>query len=565
MSLRRRFAALLESPRLPLWATLLAVALCLPSLGGGFVLDDHGLAQLIGQGAPAWDLFDFTRFGDTATLQERGFLGWWASPDFAIAFMRPLASLSHSLDFALWPGAAWAMHAHSVLLYGLLCGLVALIYRRLGTPALAAGLAALLFVVDDVHAQTAGWISGRNAILAAIPAFAALWAHHRWRAEGWRHGAWLGPLLLAVSLLSAEAGLACAGYLVAHATCLERGRWWRRLAVLLPSATVLALWQLAYRALGYGAQGSGVYLDAGAQPLTFVSQTFEHAWVLGLAQLSLPICSPMATLWWGWIVGAALLGALALALGPLLRRSALARFYAVGMLLSALPFGATTISDRLLLPLGFGASGLLAMVATAVRDGSLPGATARWTSRGLLLFAGVLSPLLFVPSLFLARLMEHDVAGLDAALPTEGTAVVVSVPFDILMLYPEARRLSSDRTWPETVYTLHGGLDTLEVNRCGLRCLMLQPHNGWLATPLDGLARGAAEPFGQGEVVALEHMSVRVTRVDADGRPEAAAFLFEQPLERIRFVTWVDGAPAPWEPPAIDQSVTLETRFSPGG
>ena len=564
MSLRERLEALLTAPRLPLWVALAAVLLCLPSLAGGFAMDDHGLAQLIGQGAPAWDLFDFTRFGDTAALQERGFLGWWASPDFSIAFWRPLASLSHSLDFALWPGSAWAMHAHNVLLYGLLCGLVALLYRRLGMPALAAGVAAVLFMTDDVHAQSAGWISGRNAMLAAIPAFAALWAHHRWRADGWRHGAWLGPLLLASSLLCAEAGLACAGYLAAHALCLDRGRGWRRLAVLLPYAAVLAAWQVAYRALGYGAHGSGIYLDVAARPLTFLLQSIEHAWVLGLAQLTLPITSPMATLSWGWALGAAALGLLALTLGPLLRGSALARFYAAGLLLSALPFGATTLSDRLMLPLGFGASGLVAMVAAGVRDGSLPGTLARWTSRGLLLFAAVLSPLLFVPSLFLVHLMEPAVAGIDAALPATGTAVVVSVPFDILMLYPQARRLGGDRAWPDAVYTLHGGIDSLYLNRCGPRCLMMKPEGGWLATPLDGLARSPTEPFRQGEVIPLDHLSVRITRVTPDGRPEAAAFLFHQPLEEIDFVAWVDGAPTPWEPPALDQSVTLQTRFALG-
>ena len=563
MSLPQRLVALLESPRLPLWMALLAVLLCLPSLAGGLAMDDHGLVQLMAEGVPAWDLFDFTRFGDTAALRERGFLGWWASDDFAIAFMRPLASLSHSLDFALWPGTPWAMHAHNVLLYGLLCGLVAGLYRRLGTSALVAGLAALLFVVDDTHAQTAGWISGRNAVLAAIPAFAALWAHHRWRAEGWRHGAWLGPLLLTVSVLCAEAGLACAGYLVAHALCLDRGRW-RRLLVLLPYAVVLLGWQLAYRALGYGAQGSGVYLDVGAQPFTFLAQTIEHAWILGLAQLTLPVCSPLAAVSWGWMVGAAVLGLLALVLAPLLRSSAHARFYAVGMMLAALPFGATVPSDRLVLPLGFGASGLVALVVAAVRDGSLPGAVARWGQRGLLLFAAALSPLLFVPSLFLVHLIEPAVVAIDEALPDEGTAVVVSVPLDILMLYPEAHR-AGERAWPDAVYTLHGGLDTIEVNRCGAHCLMLQPRQGWLPTRLDGLARGPGEPFEQGEVVNLERVSVRITRVTPDGRPEAAAFLFEQPLEEIHFVAWVDGTPKPWTPPPLDETVTLETRFVPGG
>lgn len=564
MPLRDRLLAPLTGPRLPLWVGLIAALLCLPSLAGGFALDDHGMFELFDRGAPAWDVFDFARFGGVAERQEVGFLGWWASPGFRIAFLRPISSLGHALEVALWPGAAWAMHAHNIALYGLLCGLVAALYRRLGTPALAAGLAALLFAVDDVHAQAAGWISGRNAILAAIPAFAALWVHHRWRAEGWRPGAWLGPLLLAVGLLCAEAGLACAGYLAAHALCLDRARGWRRILPQLPYAAVLLAWQLAYQALGYGAHGSGVYLDVRAEPLTFLGWTIQHAWILGLAQLTLPLTSPLATASWGWMAGAVVLGLLALVIAPLLRHSALARFYAAGMMLSALPFGATVPSDRVMLPLGLGASGLLALLATGVRDGSLPGALPRWSSRGLLLFAGVLSPLLFVPSLFLPGLMETMARAIDDAVPAQGPVVVVNVPTDVLMLYPASIRHHEGRAWPEQVYTLHAGMGGLELNRCGPSCLMVRPEGGWLRSPMERLGRSAAEPFAPGQVVTLRSMRARVTSTTPDGRPEAVAFLFDRPLERVRFVAWQDGAPSAWEPPALDHTTRLETSLSLG-
>ncbi len=565
MSLRERIDRALVHPRLPLWLALAAVVLCLPSLAGGFAMDDHGMAQLIAEGAPPWDLFDFTRFGTVPELQERGFIGWWASPSWSIAFFRPLSGLSHGLDFALWPDSPWLMHAHSLLLYGLLCGLVAALYRRLGGTVLAAGAAALLFTIDDVHAMTVGWISGRNAVLAAIPAFGALWLHHRWRRDGWRPGAALAPALVLVSVLSAEAGLAATAYIAAYAIALDKGRWWRRLLTLLPYAVALAAWQLAYKALGYGAAGSGLYRDAAAAPLTFLVSSVENAWILTLAQLTLPVSSPLAMVEWGWMVGAALVGLAALALAPLLRGSALARFYGVGMLLAALPFGATEPSDRTLLPLGFGAAGLLAIAWVELRDGRLGGLTARWTSRGLLLFAAVLSPLLFVPSLFLVHLMEPDVQRIDQALPHEGTAVMLSLPFDILMLYPEPIRFGRGAPWPAQVYTLHGGVDDLELTRCGPSCLQIRPAKGWFPTPLDRLARPASEPFHAGWVQGFDAMSARVTTVTEDGRPQTTAFLFEEPLEDIHFVAWIDGRPARWTPPAIDETVRLETRYVPGG
>jgi hypothetical protein len=564
MKLTDRVAGLLDRPGWPLWVALAAMAACLPSLAGGFAMDDHGMAQLLSEGAPAWDLFDFTRFGTVVQAQERGFLGWWASPSWSVSFFRPLSGMSHGLDFALWPGAPWAMHAHNLLLYGLLCGLVATLYRRLGTPLAAAGLAALLFAFDDVHAQTVGWISGRNAVLCAIPAFAALWAHHRWRQEGWRAGAAVAPLLLLVSLLAAEAGLASAAYIVAHSLCLERGRWWKRLQGLLPYAALLLAWQIAYQALGYGAEGSGLYRDAAQAPMSFLGSSVENAWILCLAQLTLPLSTPLAALGWGWLIGAVLVGGMAWAMGPLLRSSSLARFYALGMLLAALPFGATEPSDRTLLPLGFGAAGLIGLAVTTLRETGLP-AAARWTTRGLLLFAGLLSPLLFLPSLFLVHLMEPDVRRLEAALPAQGTAVVLSVPFDILMLYPQALRAGAGQPWPDHVYTLHGGMDRLEISRCGPHCLQIEPARGWLATPLDRLARPAEDRFHPGWIQGFDAMTARVTRVSDDGRPLVAAFLFEQPLEQLHFVAWVDGRPTRWHPPAIDGTSSLETRYRPGG
>jgi hypothetical protein len=564
MKLADRLRGLLESPRLPIWVALAAVLLGLPSLAGGFAMDDHGMAQLLARGAPAWDLFDFTRFGTVVEAQEKGFVGWWASPSWAISFFRPVSGLSHGLDFALWPGSPWLMHLHSVLLYGLLCGLAALLYRRLGTPLAAAGLAALLFAFDDVHAQTVGWISGRNAVLAALPALAALWVHDRWRREAWRPGAVLAPLLVLLSVLAAEAGLAASATIVAYSLCLDRGSWWRRLRSLLPYAVVLLGWQIAYKALGYGAHGSGLYRDAAEAPLTFLISSVENAWVLGLAQLTLPVSTPLAALGWGWMIAALLVGLMVLAMSPLLRASALARFYALSMALAALPFGATEPSDRTLLPLGFGAAGLIGLAAHGARTQALP-RPARWTTRGLFFFAGVLSPLLFVPSLFLIHLMEPDVRRLEAALPEQGTAVVISVPFDILMLYPEAVRFAQDRPWPEHVYTLHGGMDELELTRCGPRCLQIEPAKGWLATPLDRLSRPADEPFHPGWIQGFDAMTAKVIRVAPDGRPLVTAFLFEQPLEEIHFIAWVEGRPRRWQPPAIDEPTFLETRYLPGG
>ena len=120
------------------------------------------------------------------------------------------------------------MHLESVVLYGVLVLVLARLYRRFFTAPVAM-LATLLFALDETHAFPVGWLANRNALFATIFGVLAIHAHDRWRRDGWRAGAWLGPLAFAAALLSAEFGLCALGYLVAYAWFLDPSpRWGRR-------------------------------------------------------------------------------------------------------------------------------------------------------------------------------------------------------------------------------------------------------------------------------------------------------------------------------------------------
>ena len=54
--------------------------------------------------------------------------------------------------------------------------------RRAGT--VAAGLALLMYAIDEAHAATVVWISNRNAVLAAALGFGALLLHDRAARDG---------------------------------------------------------------------------------------------------------------------------------------------------------------------------------------------------------------------------------------------------------------------------------------------------------------------------------------------------------------------------------------------
>ena len=127
------------------------------------------------------------------------------------------------LDFLLWPELPALMHLHSLLWLALLAWAATLLYRETLGATWAAGLAALLYAVDDAHAAPAAYIANRNALVATAFGVLCLLCFARWRRQGWRPGAVLSPALLALALAAGEIALATAAYLGSYALLLGPG------------------------------------------------------------------------------------------------------------------------------------------------------------------------------------------------------------------------------------------------------------------------------------------------------------------------------------------------------
>ena len=121
------------------WAISFGVALMLPTLALGFMLDDFSHRLMLdrtfdfpgGQRA-VWDLF---RFQDSDRdkfheLLEAGIAPWWAPPDFRLAFFRPLTSLLHAFDYTFFPTMPVLMHAENIALFTAIAVIVGALYRR---------------------------------------------------------------------------------------------------------------------------------------------------------------------------------------------------------------------------------------------------------------------------------------------------------------------------------------------------------------------------------------------------------------------------------------------------
>ncbi|KIG19167.1 putative membrane protein [Enhygromyxa salina] len=542
--------------------------LALPSVLQGKLLDDHlwHAAALRGDAAWRFELLD----GPAAQLRETGVLGWWAGDELQLSFMRPLASLSHTFDFRVWPEALWLMHLENVLLYAALILVVGWVLQRLFGPGRVAGLACLMFAIDELHATTVMWISARNTILAALFGVLALAAHIRWRApkvgesRRWPF-ALAGPLCFALGLMSAEIGVAGLGYLLAYSLTRERGGWWARLAPLLPYLAITAVWRLSYIQMGFGAKASGLYIDPGQDPLGLLTALVLQTPALGFVALSLPVADALTTLVGPAWLGLPALGFVALAwvLAPL-RDDPNARLLGLGMLAAALPLTLTAPTSRTMLMLSIGSAGLAAIAWERRYTPAFAGRLRRLGLGGLLVCQLVIAPLLFVPLSFAPLVIEPPHRALATMVPDDGRVVVVlNPPSEINALYPKAIRELDNETWPEHCYLLFAGLGAVSVERVDAHTLALETQHGWAASRVDQLSRDwSVRGFNPGDQIGLERAWAEVVAVGADQRPTQIRVHFDDDLDEV-VVLGFDGATLTRWAPAEGERRVWTTSLTP--
>ena len=208
---------------------LLLVALVLlayaPSFGAGFLNYDDGwlVAENPLLAPDAWrtPLLAFTDF----SRETRLILGAEYLP------IRDLFGWLETRVFGVWaPG----MHAVSVALYAF----AALLFRGALLRCLGGGLgtelAAALFALHPVHAESVGWLAGQKDLLALCFVGGALYVH----AGGRAHGRWSVPLLVLLASLSKSMSVAVLGLLVAQDLLLKRRPDWRLYAGSLASVAL---------------------------------------------------------------------------------------------------------------------------------------------------------------------------------------------------------------------------------------------------------------------------------------------------------------------------------------
>ncbi len=270
------------------WATAVTMAvsaaLCAPALLQGAFADDI-LHELIFREFPeafarTFNIFSFMKNpAEVALYRDWGVLPWWTSDDARIDFFRPIPSVTHWVDAALYSSDPHVGHAISIGWYVLSMWLVSrVLVRFFPENSRLILLAVAVFGLNGSHAVNVQWLAARNELIASVFLLGAFVAWLRWRERGARGDVVLLVLSYVAALLSKESAMVLPALLVTHALLFpspgtEPKSWWARVRPQLPvlglMAVVTLVYLVAYFGSGHGAD-SLVYINPVQRPLRWL-------------------------------------------------------------------------------------------------------------------------------------------------------------------------------------------------------------------------------------------------------------------------------------------------------
>ncbi|THB66787.1 MAG: hypothetical protein D6B27_05870 [Gammaproteobacteria bacterium] len=289
-------------------------------------------------------------------MKEIGVYPWWGSDEVQLSFWRPLASISHWLDYKLWPDSIAMMHLHSIFWFMLYLLSGYLVFKHLfkdtsmnGKKLAAFGL--LFLVVDLSLYESLGWIASRNALMAG--SFGLLSFYFMLLTNSLKNRI-LSLVFFGLALLSAEAGIGSAGLIMAYILFISPESIKKKIITFAPYLLLVVLWRICYQSGHYGALNNGLYVDPIKNFKGFVEVVFTRGPALILNQISgvdmlYNLFSPLTKVIYA-VIGAAIFLLTLILNRQFIKEVKLARFFLVGALFSVVPPVAIgMISGRLLI------------------------------------------------------------------------------------------------------------------------------------------------------------------------------------------------------------------------
>jgi len=349
----------------------------------------------------------------------------------------------------------------------------------------------------------------------------------------------------------------------------------------LPVLAVTAVYVVLYKGMGYGAYGSGSYLDPTGEPLVYAAAVPMRLlalaggllatvpvdlWVLFLSLRPLLSLTGLAAL----LLFAYLLWRCWPALEEGHRRTL--RWIIPGTALSLLPVAATFPMNRLLLVPSIGGSVVVATVLAHYRGTwrQLAGVRKRLAMAlvGILVLVNfIVPPLAWTAQSLIITKLDRHVEEVYAATPLvySGDPAV----HNVLLVAPDPLACA----YPPIIHALL----TRSKGLAPWLCLSLAPHDHrltrtagnsltlevidgcMLRTEFEQLMRGPSWPLRKGDKLNL--CGVEITILEAnDTGPTKLGVTFERSLDdkALNFIVWKDGGMKHFEMPPVGGSVVVE-------
>jgi hypothetical protein len=577
---------ILESRYLPWMVSIIAVVVMLPAVKTGLVMDDLGqrFPQLPPAQIPAGlfrtgyvpdnsgrlftvmsDLFGFPRDRNHWKMAKNyGILPWWLSDDTQCSLWRPLTSVSHWLDYRLYPDRPVLMHIHNILWFAAIVFLAAVVYRKIIGPTWAAGLAALMYVLDSNTYFPVMFVANRGFLIALCFGLLCFLNHRRWRMEHSKSAAILSFVFFALSLAANEAGVSTFAFILAYALVLDDAPWPKRFLSLLPVILIIIIWRVIYQSLGYGVSGIGAaYLDPGHEPLEFLTYLPSYMTAIIAGQLSaIPPDAMMGfnmrilTLFFLFYIVFAVIALILLL--PVVWKNRLARFWFAVMLFAAIPVVAAPSGKNF----GFVAVGAFGLIAVFT---SWVFVKQNWLS-GLSFYkhpACVFCMLLLVAHIPGAVVRRYAVTktapallgfisnpnGLkDVWLSQDSHVVIVNAPCTLSLCAMPVNNAYYGRPVPRSIHTLGFAYTALDITRSGDKTLIIKSKESNLfmsdqrspmhfshAFAITNRLLFDSQMFKKNQLYVLDDMTVEILVLDENHLPRELAFTFHLPLEDENF------------------------------
>jgi hypothetical protein len=113
---------------------------------------------------------------------------------------------------------------------------------------------------------------------------------------------------------------------------------------------------------------------------------------------------------------------------------------------------------------------------------------------------------------------------------------------------------------PVDLRLLSSGITAVEIEGVDAHTIIVRPQEGLFSQPWDRVFREDSLPFSPGDSVALNGMTVQITKTTANGRPTEMHYNFASALDDplLRWVIWSDRGFVPFIPPTAGQRIMLK-------